>query len=128
MTTALTIAGTLCLLLSLGHAVTGRVMLDTLPRNLPATRIGDGAYTRGVIRFTWHALTLMLAATGVLLMAVAHGDRADDYRAVLVVVGTLYASAGVILMWMTRRRPADLLRIPILAPFVVIIVLCWSNL
>jgi hypothetical protein len=40
---------------------------------------------------------------------------------------TVYAAAAVVLAWMTRRRPSDLLRIPVWAPFIAIIVLCWLN-
>jgi hypothetical protein len=121
------LAGATCLTLALGHALTGRAVLTALPRTLPSTRFGDGAYTRGLLRFTWHALTLMLTVTGAVLIAVALGNPQDARGDIAFLIGSAYAAALVVLLWMTRRRPSDLLRIPVWAGFVVISVLCWLN-
>ncbi len=127
MNVGLVVAGSLCLVLAAGHTLTGRLVLDRLPRNFLPTRFGDGAYTRGLVRFTWHALSLMLTTTGVVLIALAQRAPADGRGAVVFLVGAAYAAAALLLAWMTRKRPSDLLRIPVLAPYIVIIVLCWLN-
>ena len=71
MNVGLVIAGSLCLVLALGHTLVGRGVLDTLPRTLQPTRFGDGALTRGAVVFTWHGLGLMLTTTGAILIALA---------------------------------------------------------
>ena len=128
MEVGLVIAGLICIGLALGHAVTGRVLLERLPRDLPPSRFGDGALTRGVIRFTWHALTLMLTSTGAVLIVLAQGQRADDRGPVVAVIVALYAAAGIMQAWVSRRRPSDLLRTPVWMAFVIIIVLCWLSI
>jgi len=44
-----------------------------------------------------------------------------------ILVGAAYAAAVLLLAWMSRKRPSDLLRIPVWAPLIVVIVLCWLN-
>jgi FtsH-binding integral membrane protein len=127
MNVGLIIAGSLCLVLAGGHTLTGRLVLDRLPRNFQPTRFGNGAYTRGLLVFTWHALSLMLTTTGAVLIALAQREPADKRGAVVFLVGAAYAAAALLLAWMTRKRPSNLLRIPVWAPFIVIIVLCWLN-
>ena len=127
MNVGLAVAGSLCFLLAGGHTLTGRLVLDSMPRNFQATRFGDGAYTRGLFVFTWHVLTLMLITTGVLLIAFAQAGSAEERRAVAFVVGVAYGVAALLLAWMARKRPSDLMRIPVWAPFIAITVLCWLN-
>jgi hypothetical protein len=128
MNLGLVVAGSLSFVLAAGHAFVGRAMLDSLPRNLPATRFGDGAFTRGVFVFTWHALTLWLTTAGAVLVALARNEPAEFRGPVLFLVGAAYTAATVLLAWRSRRRPSDLLRIPVLGPFFIIIILCWLNI
>ncbi len=127
MNVGLVIAGSLCLVLAAGHAFVGRAVLDLLPRNLQATRFGDGAFTRGLFVFTWHALSLWLITSGAVLIALARGEPADYRGLVVFLVGAAYAAATVLLAWRSRRRPSDLLRAPVWVLLIVIIVLCWLN-
>lgn len=127
MRAALTIAGSLCLVVAGGHTLVGRMVLDCLPRDLPPTRLGDGASTRRVIVFTSYALSLMLATTGAVLITIARGEPADDRGEVVFLVGAVYAAATVLLAWMNRLRPSELLRRPVWVLFIVISVLCWLN-
>src|SRR4030095_7539858 len=121
MNVGLVIAGSLCLVLALGHTLVGRGVLDSLPRTLQPTRFGDGALTRGAVVFTWHGLGLMLTTTGAILIALASSAPADarsaapaDARSgVLLLVGAVYAAATVLLVWRSRWRPSDLLRAPV---------------
>lgn len=127
MTVAVGIAGVMCVGLALGHMFVGRLVLDRLPRNLHPIPFGDGTFTRGLVVFTWHALGLMLTATGAILILLARGEPAADRGEVILLVGAVYAAATVLLVWMTRRRPSDLLRAPVWVLFIVISVLCWLN-
>ena len=127
MNVGVVIAGSLCFVLGAGHAFVGRAVLDSLPRNLQATRFGGGAFTRGVFVFTWHALSLWVITSGAVLIALARGEPADYRGLVVFLVGAAYAAATVLLAWRSRRRPSDLLRIPVWVLFIVIIGLCWLN-
>jgi hypothetical protein len=127
MNVGLVFAGSLCFVLAAGHAFVGRAVLDLLPRNLHATRFGDGAFTRGLFVFTWHALTLWLTTSGAVLIALARGEPADYRGPVVFLVGAAYAAATVLLAWRSRRRPSDLLRIPVWVLVIVIIVICLLN-
>lgn len=124
MSIGLVIAGSLCLVLALGHTLVGRGVLDSLPRTLQPTRFGDGALTRGAVLFTWHGLGLMLTTTGAILIALASSAPADDRSGVLLLVGAVYAAATVLLVWRSRRRPSDLLRAPVWVLMIVISILC----
>jgi hypothetical protein len=127
MNVGLVIAGSLCFVLAVGHTLVGRVVLDSLPRSLQATRFGDGAFTRGLFVFTWHVLSLWLITSGVVLIALARSQPADSRGLVVFLVGAAYAAATVLLAWKSRRRPSDLLRIPVWVLFTTIIGLCWLN-
>jgi hypothetical protein len=127
MNVGLVIAGSLCFVLAGGHTLVGRLVLDRLPRNLQATRFGDGAFTRGVFVFTWHALSLMMTTMGAVLIALALVEPAHDRGVVVFLVGAAYAAATVLLVWRSRRRPSDLLRAPVWVLQIVITVLCWLN-
>jgi hypothetical protein len=128
MNVGLVLAGSLCLVLAGGHTLVGRLVLDRLPRNFQPTRFGDGAYTRGLLVFTWYALSLMLITTGVVVIALAQREPADGRGAVIFLVGAGYAGAALLLAWMSRKRPSDLLRNPVWAANIVIVVLCWLNI
>ncbi len=127
MNIALAIAGSLCLVLAIGHTLVGRVAVDRLPRTLHATRFGDGARTRGAVVFTWYALSLMLTTTGAVLIALAQGEPARDRREVVLLIGACYAAASLLLAWMTRGKPSDLFRTLVWVLMIVITVLCWLN-
>lgn len=128
MNVGLVISGSLCLVLAGGHTFVGRLAVDRLPRTLHPTRFGDGARTRRVVVFTWYGLSLMLTTTGAILIALARREAADDRGQVVFLVGAVYAAATVMLAWMHRRRPSDLLRAPVWVLFIVISVLCWLNI
>src|SRR6266511_615815 len=97
MNVGLVIAGSLCLVLAGGHTLTGRLVLDRLPRNFQPTRFGDGAYTRGLVEFTWQAHRLMLTTAGVVLIALAQRAPVDQRGTVVFLVGEAYAAAALLL-------------------------------
>jgi hypothetical protein len=72
MNTELTIAELGCAALAAGHAFIGRVVLPALrSRHLPATPFGPPPVTAGMVRFTWHIVTVTLLAFSILLMMLA---------------------------------------------------------
>jgi hypothetical protein len=126
MSLGLATAGALCLALAAGHWWVGRNLLGRLPRELPPSPLGRGAITRGLIVFAWHGLGLMLTMTALLLLALSRGAPADDRREVAFLVGAVYAAAALVVLWLSRRRLADLLRVPLWAVFVAVAALCWT--
>ncbi len=129
MNVGLVIAGSLCLLLAAGHTFVGRLVVDRLPAALHPTRFGDGARTRGAVVFGWYALSLMLTITGAILIALGRGEpgSTDARSEVVFMLGAAYAAAAVMLAWMLRRRPLDLIRAPVWPLMIVVTVLCWMN-
>lgn len=127
MNVGLMIAGSLCLLLAGGHTLVGRLVVDRLPPTLHPTRFGDGARTRGALVFGWYALSLLLTLTGAILIALGRGEPADARGEVVFLLGAAYAAAAVLLAWMLRRRPLDLVRAPVWPLMIVVTVLCWMN-
>ncbi len=99
MNLGLVVAGSLSFVLAAGHALVGRAVLDSLPRNLPATRFGDRAFTRGLFVLTWHALTLWLTTAGAVLIALARSEPTDDRGLVVFLVGAAYIAATVLMAW-----------------------------
>jgi len=127
MNIGLVIAGSLCLVLAIGHTLVGLRVVDRFARTFQPTQFGDGALTRGAVVFTWYALSVMLTTTGAILLALAQGEPADDRGEVVLLIGASYAAATVLLALRNRRRPSDLLRTPVWALMIVITVLCWLN-
>jgi hypothetical protein len=128
MSVTVTAAGIVTLLLGAGHTLVGRVwIIEQLPRDLKPTPFGDGTLTRNAVTFTFHVVSLMLAMIGTLLLVIGQGDADNSRRAVLLAVGALFASTTLLEVWVTRRRPSDLLRAPIWIGFVAIVALCWLN-
>lgn len=71
MNVGLVVAASLCLVLAGGHTLAGRLVFDGRSRNFQSTRFGGGACPRGLLVFTWYALSLMLTTTGVVLSALS---------------------------------------------------------
>ena len=79
MRAELTIAGLGCVLLALGHTTIGvRWVLPNLKAaHLPSTPFGSPSRTLGIVRFTWHIVTVLLAGFGVLLVTLAWAPDAN---------------------------------------------------
>jgi hypothetical protein len=125
MNAELTIAGTGCAALAAGHAMIGRFVLPALrSHHLPATPFGPPPVTVGMLRFTWHIVTVMLLAFSVLLMTLAAGV-ADPKTLLLRWFAAFWLIATATSIWVARRRIRGLLRPPLPMLFVVIAVMCW---
>ena len=115
------------LVLALGHMTVGlRWVLPNLTRErLPSTPFGPPSMTLGMVRFTWHIVTVVLLAFGILFMTLAWATDADPKRALLRWCAGLWLSATATAYWNARRRPRDLLRLPVALLSLLIAVMCW---
>ena len=73
------IAGLGCFVLAFGHMTVGlRWVLPNLTKgHLAGTPFGPPAMTLGMVRFTWHVVSVLLLGFGILLMALAWAPGAD---------------------------------------------------
>ena len=122
----LTIAGLGCVLLALGHTTIGvRWVLPNLKAaHLPSTPFGSPSRTLGMVRFTWHIVTVLLAGFGVLLVTLAWAPDANPKTLLLRWSAALWLAAAATACWNARRRPRSLLRPPVAVVMVVIAAMC----
>jgi hypothetical protein len=125
MKVELTIAGLSCAALAVGHWLVGRWVLPGLTReHMPSTPFGPPSMTLGMVRFTWHIVTVMNVAFGTLLITLAWTAEADPETLLLRWFAALWIAATATVFWVARPRPRDLLRLPVPVFFVVIAVMC----
>lgn len=126
MNVELTIAGVLCSVLALGHGLVGRWVLPKLMREaMPATPLGPRAATLGMLRFTWHAVTIVLIGFAVLLMIFAGAVEADPQTVVLRWLAALFLATTLTAFGVVRFQPRALLRPPIALVFPLVAAMCW---
>ena len=128
MNLELAIAALGCFVLALGHMTIGlRWVLPNLTKGrLPSTPVGSTSMTLGMVRFTWHIVSILLLGFGVLLMTLAWAPGADPRILLLRWFAALWLAATAQACWQARRRPSSLLRLPVPLVFVVIAVMCWT--
>jgi hypothetical protein len=128
MNVELTIAGLCCFLLAFGHAAIGlRWILPNLTaRDLPGTPFGSPRLTLGMLRYTWHVVTVMLTGFGVLLVTLALAPDADQRTLVLRWLAALWLGATALAVWNVRRRPSSILRFPVPLVMLAIAALSWA--
>jgi hypothetical protein len=128
MNVELAIAALGCLVLALGHTTIGlRWVLPNLTKgSLPSTPFGSPSMTLGMVRFTWHVLSVLLLSFSILLMALAWAPGADPKTLLLRWFAVLWLAPTALACWQARRRPRSLLRLPVAPVFVVIAALCWT--
>ena len=126
MNAELTIAALTCAALAAGHATAGRWVLPGLAKErLPGTPFGPPSVSVGMVRFTWHIVTVVLVAFAALLMTLAWAGAADPRTLLLRWFAAFWVAATATACWVARRRPSSLLRPPLPLFFVVIAVMCW---
>jgi hypothetical protein len=128
MNVELAIAALGCLVLAFGHTTVGvRWVLPNLTKGrLPSTPVGSPSMTLGMVRFTWHIVSILLLGFGILLMALAGAPDADPRILLLRWFAALWLAATALACWNARRRPRSLLQFPVPLVFVVIAVMCWT--
>jgi hypothetical protein len=124
----LAIAGLCCFVLAFGHTAIGAswILPNLTAADLPATAFGPPRLTLAMVRFTWHVVSLMLLAFGVLLMALAFAPDADPEILLLRWFAVLWLAATALAVWNARRRLRSLLHLPVPLIMFVIAVMCWA--
>jgi len=127
MNVALGIAALACLCLAVGHTALGlRAVLPALTKErLTSPPLGPQAMTVGMIRVTWHLVTVVLLAFGAILAALTLAAAVDPRTLVLRWVAGTFLAISAMMLWMGRRRPHSLLRRPVWSLNLVIAALCW---
>jgi hypothetical protein len=128
MNVELAIAALGWFVLPFGHTTIGlRWVLPNLTKeSLPGTPFGPPSMTLGMVRFTWHVVSILLVGFGILFLALAWAPDADPKTLLLRWVVAFLLAATALACWQARRRPRSLLRLPVPLVFVVIAVLCWT--
>src|SRR5262245_22750738 len=128
MNAELAIAGFCCYVLALGHAAIGRRWI--LPHlgewTAPRTPFGSARLTLGMVRFTWHVVTVLLLGFGVLLTTLAWAPGADPRTLILRWLAVLWLGATGLAVWSARRRPSTILRFPVPVLMFVIAGMTWA--
>jgi hypothetical protein len=128
MDVGLGIAGLLCVALGFGHETVGQVwVLPTFSKErLSGTRLGPSSMTEGMVRVTWHIVTIFALAVGGVLLTLAWDEGADPKILLLRWFAVMWLAATAMAAWVTRPhlRFSPLLPVPML--WVVIAVLCWT--
>ena len=129
MNVELVIAGVICLAVAVGHASTGLVWV--LPRlsvdHMPSTPFGPPVRTAGMIRFTFHFVTIVLVTFAVLLMTLAWAEDSDTKTLLLRGFAAFWLAAFALALWVARSRLRDLWRLPAPFLFVILAVLCLKG-
>lgn len=128
MDVALLIAGVITVAVGLGHETLGllRVLPGLTEERLGSTRLGPPSMTVGMIRVTWHIVTIFAVAVGSLLIALALAEVADPKTLLLRWFAVMWLAATAMAVWVARRRLRGLLRLPVPLVWVTIAVLLWK--
>jgi hypothetical protein len=123
----LTIAALCCFLLAVGHTAIGwRWILPGLTnRALLGTPFGSSRLSLGMLRFTWHVVSILLLGFGVLLITMAFAPGADTKTLVLRWLTGLWLAATAMAVWQARRRPSTIVRFPVPVVTFVIAAMTW---
>lgn len=124
----LTIAGAACLAMAVGHSAIGHKWV--LPRLtadvVPATPFGPSQLTVGLLRVTWHIVSLFCLSFAAVLITLA-GTDADPTTVVLRSIAGLFAAAAAMTTWIVGFRLDYLMRLPVPVVWVVIAIVCWTS-
>jgi hypothetical protein len=128
MKVELAIAGVCCFVLAFGHSAIGLrwILPELAHRDLPGTPFGSPRLTLGMLRFTWHVVTLMLFGFGVLLSTLAAAPDADAETLLLRWLAVLWLAATALAIWSARRRPRSIVRFPVPLVMFVIAAMSWA--
>ena len=123
-------AGIICIAVALGHATVG--LRWVLPRlsvdRLPDTGLGPATMTAGMIRVTWHVVTIFVLCLGGLLVTLAWDPGADPKTMLLRWFAGMWIATTVLAGWITRRRPlSPLTPVPVLWTITAVL-LWWASL
>ncbi len=127
MDRALGTAGLLSVALACGHEAVG--FLAVLPMmtedRLDGTRLGPASLTVAMVRVTWHLVGLFVLTAGGVLITLAVADDADARIVVLRWTAAMWVAATALALGSVRRRPGNIVRLPVPLIWPVIAWLCW---
>lgn len=128
MDVGLVIASLICVALASGHATIGLVWV--LPKlaeeGLPTTPFGPRSMTLGMLRVTWHIVTIFALALGGVLMTLASDTAVDPETVLLRWFAGMWLVATVMAFWVTGARGRNIMRLPVPMLWVVVAVLLWA--
>src|SRR5512132_2381896 len=101
MNVELATAGLGCFILAFGHTTIGlRWVLPNLTKGrLPSTPFGSPSMTLGMVRFTWHVVSVLNVGFGILLMALAWAPDADPKTLLLRWCAVLWLAVTALACW-----------------------------
>ena|ERR671914_212151 len=123
----LVVGGITFIVAALGHETVSLVWIlpGLTAERVDPTPFGPASMTAGMIRFTFHVVTLMLLGFGILLMTLAWTD-VDPKTFVLRWLAVLWLAATGTAFWTARSSPRFLLRLPVWLLFILVAVMCWN--
>jgi hypothetical protein len=127
MNVALVIAGLICVFMAIAHDAIGLIwVLPSLTEErLPKTPFGPRSLTLGMVRVTWHIVSVFVLAVGGLLLTLAWDADADSKMILLRWLAGMWFVATAMALWVIRRGWRQGLRLPVPLLWVVVGVLCW---
>lgn len=128
METELLIVGLIFFATAFGHAAVGLrwVLRDVAKQPLSGTPFGPTAMTHGMLRVTWHLVTLILLAFGILLTTLASAPAIDPKILLLRWFAVLLLAATALMVWSARDHLSSLLRLPVPALMIIMAAMCWK--
>jgi hypothetical protein len=128
MNVELAIAGLGCFVLAFGHTTIGMrwVLPDLTKERLPSTPFGPPSLTLSMLRFTWYIVSVLLLASGILLMTLALAPDASPKTLLLRWFAALWLAVAAMACWSARRRLRSVLRLPVPLVLLVIAMMCWT--
>lgn len=126
----LAIAGLVCLLMAIGHAVIGVVwVLPSLKKDsLPTTPFGPSSLTESMLRVTWYIVTIFVLAIGAILLTFAWADDLNAESMVLRWFAAMWLLATAMAAVVSLPRVRTLrgfLRLPVPVLWLAVAVICW---
>jgi hypothetical protein len=108
MNVALAIAALGWFVLAFGHTAIGlrRVLPNLTQDRLPSTPFAPPSMTLSMVRFTWHIVSVLLVAFGILLMALALAPDADP-RTLLLRWCAALSLAATAQAWLAGSPPSE---------------------
>ena len=82
--------------------------------------------TLGMVRFTWHMVTVVLVAFAALFLMLTWAGSTDARTLLLRWFTGFWLAATAVAFWNARRRLSSLLRLPVPFLFVVIAAMTWK--
>lgn len=128
MDVELLIAGWLTVGLAIGHETVGQVWVlpSVTEERLPRTGLGSAGLSERTIRVTWHIVTVFALALGGLLVSLAWWQDLDPMTLLLRWFAAMWVVATAMALWLVRRTPRALLRLPVPLVWLVIAGLLWT--